>query len=120
MINAPKALAAAVLMAGALLSPHLAFAEGGAHEDIERRIVEAKTAQDHAAIAAQYERQAQAARRKEAKHMKMKAAYAGTAVLAKKTSLVKHCQAIAETYGKMAAEYEALARLHREIEAKAR
>jgi len=91
----------------------VSFAQEG--KSIDQRIADAKTAADHEAIAAYYEQEAQAAHKKHEEHLKLKASYEKTPHLASKTSLPWHCSTIAENYNKTAKEYEALAKLHRDM-----
>lgn len=90
---------------------------GSAEEatNVEQMIANAKTAADHEAIAAFYEKEAQAAHAKHLQHQKMSDSYAKIPVLEKKAGAVAHCNTIAKNYAEMAKEYEALAHMHREM-----
>jgi len=112
-------LITAVLALVFAYAPSGAAGQGKKIENIEQMIAEAKTPADHEAVAAVYEREAHKAREQEARHLKMRKAYGRFGALKQKTGLVKHCQHIAGSYGKVAEEYEALAKLHRAMAAEA-
>jgi hypothetical protein len=101
------------LSAAALcLSLLVAAAPAKAGENMSARITAAKTAADHEAIAADYAKQAAAAREEAAAHEKMAKSYAGLG----KTGQYhadRHCQAIAQRYLEQAKELDALAEVHR-------
>jgi hypothetical protein len=84
---------------------------------IEQMISEAKTPADHEAIAAYYEKEAQAAHEKHAQHQEMGEAYAKQAKAGprKRTGSVAHCTAIAGQFEQIAKEYEALAQMHEKM-----
>ena len=86
-----------------------------AMEHMEQMITAAKTPADHEALAAFYEKEAQAARQKQAQHQQMGEEYAKIPVLKTKTGAVAHCQAIAKKYEEIAKENEALAQMHKEM-----
>ncbi len=84
-------------------------------KNVEQMIAEAKTPADHDAIAAYYDQEAKAAHHKHEEHLKLKASYEKIPHLASKTGLPGHCNTIAANYEKTAKEYEALAKLHRDM-----
>jgi uncharacterized membrane-anchored protein YhcB (DUF1043 family) len=84
-------------------------------KNVEQMITEAKTPADHEAIAAYYEKEAQAARGQQASHQRMAESYEKIPVLEKKSGLVSHCNTIAQKYGDIAKDYEDLATLHKEM-----
>jgi spore coat polysaccharide biosynthesis protein SpsF (cytidylyltransferase family) len=102
-----------VLAVGTLGYVSVSVAEEG--KNVEQMIVDAKTPADHEAIAAYYDQEAKAAHQKHEEHLKLKASYEKIPHLASKTSLPWHCSTIAENYNKSAKEYEALAKLHRDM-----
>lgn len=104
---------AASLAVGVLGDLSAGVAEEG--KNVEQMISEAKTPADHEAIAAYYEKEAQAARRKYEEHLKLKAEYVKIPHLASKTSLPAHCDSIAKKYEGIAKENEALAKLHKDM-----
>jgi hypothetical protein len=81
---------------------------------IATMIANAKTPQDHEAIAAYYDKQAAEARAKADEHRKMGEAYKkGGGALASKTHFHEHCEALTRSYLSEAKDYEALAATHR-------
>lgn len=106
-------LMAASVVVGALGYVSASVAAEG--KNVEQMIVEAKTPADHDAIAAYYDQEAKAAHQKHEEHLKMKASYEKIPHLASKTGLPWHCSTIAANYEKTAKEYEALAKLHRDM-----
>jgi hypothetical protein len=104
---------AAILAVGTLGYFSVSVAEEG--KNLEHLIVDAKTAADHEAIAVYYDQEAKAAHQKHEEHLKLKGSYEKIPHLASKTGLPQHCNAIAANYQKTAKEYEALAKLHREM-----
>jgi hypothetical protein len=89
----------------------LSSAEEG--KSIEQMIAEAKTPADHEAIAAWYEKEAQAAHQEHAKHKKLRDLYVATPT--KSATLATHCDAAAKKYEEIAKEYEAMAHTHRDM-----
>jgi hypothetical protein len=81
---------------------------------MEQMITGAKTAADHNALAAMYDKEAQEARQKQAEHLKMKEWYEQHPAL-NKTNFSFHCQQIALKYEEMAKEYKMLAKMHRDM-----
>jgi hypothetical protein len=81
---------------------------------MEQMITQAKTPADHGALAAFYDKEAQEARQKQAEHLKMKEWYEKHPAM-NKTGFSFHCQQIALQFQKMAEEYEALAKMHRDM-----
>lgn len=83
-------------------------------KNIEQMITTAKTTADHEAIAAYYEKEAQATHAKHAEHQKMGEWYKKNPTV-NKSGFSTHCDLIASNYDKSAKEYEALAKLHRDM-----
>jgi hypothetical protein len=110
-----------VLMLGVgLLVP--AYRAVGAEEvDIDKMIATAKTAADHQAIADYYKQQAAEARSKADMHKKMAQQYSmsGIGNQATKTHFHQHCEALVRSYQTQANEYDALAKAHHDMAAKA-
>ena len=100
-----------VLAVGTLGYRSISVAQGSS---LEQQIANAKTAADHEAIAAYYEKEAQALHAKHAEHEKMAAWYKQNPAL-NKSGFSSHCDLIATNYDKTAKEYEALAKLHRDM-----
>jgi hypothetical protein len=101
-----------VLTVGALGYLSVGFAEEG--KNIEQMITTAKSPADHEAIAAYYDKEAQALHAKHAEHQTMGEWYKKNPTL-NKSGFSTHCDLIAANYDKTAKEYEAMAKLHREM-----
>lgn len=90
----------------------------GEHDDIMSMVEHAKTKADHEAIAAYYEKQAEAAKNQAELHRKMEKSYAvapGGGTKGSATSLSQHCAALAKHYESLAQEYTTLAAAHRDM-----
>ncbi len=111
---------AVTLLLGALaLSPGLAAAGEGAHS-LEQLVVEmAHSPADHAALATHYRAKARTARAEAKQHESMGRTYSGGKFF-QRTSMQAHCKKIAADNTSVAAEYEALAKLHEEEAKKAK
>ncbi len=95
-------------------SPAASAEEG---KSVEQMITEAKTPADHEAIAAYYDKEAADAHERHAKHRQMAANYK-KAGAQNKSGFSTHCRLIAARYEKTAKEFEALAKLHRDMATK--
>lgn len=83
---------------------------------IEYILAAENTPEDHAAIIAYYQREAEAARKNQAQHERMRALYAKRAFGPNKhTASAAWCEAIAARYGLIAADNEELARNHQQV-----
>ncbi len=112
-----RSLASLGLILALLTAVGWGFASGGwagGGKSIEQMIAEAKTPADHEAIAAFYEEQARLVRQRQMQHERMRDSYAGR-YPTKKTVMVTHCNQIIKRHQEMAQDYEALAKLHREM-----
>ncbi len=111
---------AVTLLLGALaFSPGLAAADEGAHS-LEQLVVEmAHSPADHAALATHYRAKAAAARADAKQHESMGRVYSGGKFF-QRTAMQSHCKKIAADNTAVAAEYEALAKLHDEEAKKAK
>ena len=110
-----KIISAAVAMLAIVALGYLPFGSAEEGKSIEQMITEAKTPADHEAIAAFYEKQAQAAHQQHAEHKKMSDSYASVSVVKMPTGMVAHCNTIAKKYEEIAKEYEALAKMHKDM-----
>jgi hypothetical protein len=98
------------------------FRAGAADEaSIEKMIATAKTASDHEAIANYYKQQAAEARSKADMHKKMAEQYSmsGIGNQATKTHFHQHCETLVRSYQTQANEFDALAKTHQDMAAKA-
>jgi hypothetical protein len=109
--------AAAVMLAAVTLL----FSQARAAEDVDifQKLQSAKTAADHEAIAKYYEDQAAAAKKKAAEHQRMGESYRGMGTATGKTSGVsampEHCASLTKSFNQEAAQYEAMAKVHRDL-----
>lgn len=87
-------------------------------DDLTTMIEKAKTAADHEAIAARYDKQAADAKKEADIHRKMEKSYGTSAAGGAKgttTALPQHCAALAKHYDGLAQEYATLAAAHRDM-----
>jgi hypothetical protein len=84
--------------------------------DLDKAIATAKTAADHEAIAAYFDKEAAEAQAKADNHAKMEDAYKqlGTALVAKQ-HFDEHCNKLSAGYAQAAKENKALAKAHRDM-----
>lgn len=106
-------VATAILAVTGLSS--LPFSSAAEETNINKMIEQAKTPADHEALAAYYEKEAQAAKQKYELHKKMEAAYSKFPSLKQKSDVLFHCDTLAKGYETMAKQYETLAQIHREL-----
>lgn len=104
-------MAGAALAALLLVTPGLATADDGEHS-LEQLVVEmAESPSQHAALAAHYRSKAEAARSEGQRHERMGKSYMrGKAT--ERSAMRQHCRDIAKQQKSLAAEYDALAKLH--------
>jgi hypothetical protein len=111
-------LGAAVLLAAGLALP-ITYAVGAENVDILQKVQTAKTPADHEAIAAYYEQQAAAAKKNADMHRQMAETYKGGGTAIGKgsgaTAMPQHCQNLAKSFDEEAAQYAAMAQVHREL-----
>ena len=104
------AFACALAISGLVLTPTV----GRAGDDIEQKIAAAKTAADHEAIAAHFDKEAKAADAKAKYHAEMGAAYRKVGgALIEKQHADQHCDALKAAYESIAKQNAALAEGHR-------
>jgi len=108
-------LGAALVALVASLSLPTASAFAKRQMGMPEMITAAKTPAEHEKLAAQYEREAKAARAKAEEHKKMADAYRkASGPLIEKLHFDQHCDALVKSYTSMADEFEALAKAERE------
>lgn len=89
-------------------------------ESLIERIQKATTSADHLGLAAQYDREATAARQKATEHRQMQEIYRGRVGVGRggvelQASILRHCMNLVAQYERAALEYEGLASLHRRL-----
>jgi osmotically-inducible protein OsmY len=110
----------AVILALVAVAVPGTWAVGAEQMDMAQKVEAAKTAADHEALAAQYDKEAADAKAKAAQHRTMGAAYKGSvAVSGGKGSGVsampQHCESIAKSFDEQAKMYSAMAMTEREL-----
>ncbi|MGH8069547.1 MAG: hypothetical protein ACRERE_30775 [Candidatus Entotheonellia bacterium] len=110
-----RTIVAAVAVLGFMAVISLPFGSAQPGDDIEQKIREAKTSADHLALAAWYEKEAQAAQQLASKHFMMREVYAAARAMQQKDRAGEHCAFIAKKYQEMAKEYETLAAIHKMV-----
>ena len=115
------ALSVAALTTIILLAVPTLRAVAAEEMSIDKMIATAKTASDHEAIANYYKQQAAEARSKADMHKKMAEQYSmsGIGNQATKTHFHQHCEALVRSYQTQANEFDALAKTHQDMAAKA-
>jgi hypothetical protein len=108
-----KSFVAVLAVLGIVPFVLLSFGAADEWTVIEQQIRDAKTAADHQAIAAFYEKEAQAAHKLHNTHVTMEAAYAASRTMQEKSRPTEHCKVIAEKYQDVAKQYESLAAMHK-------
>lgn len=84
-------------------------------------IESARTRGEHSAIADAYAKEAEQLRKKAADHKAMLASYQkGPGYLTEKSGLVQHCQSLISFYEKAAEDATEMAKMHRDLAAKAK
>ena len=91
----------------------------GQESSLVQKIESEKTRADHEALAAFYEQEAKTAQAKVEEHKEMAKAYGKIGHLVEKHNMLQHCVRLVEKYKDVAKENLALAKLHRELAAKA-
>ena len=114
-MSGPRVFVVTTLVGLMMLAPTVLWAGAVSTEMIEN----AKTAADHNAIAYDYAAQAAELRDRAAKHKRMLAAYQKRTGPGTQSGFQDHCQGLINYYEKAAGEAEALAKLHRDMAAKA-
>jgi hypothetical protein len=109
-----KSISVALGVLGIVALGYVPFGLAQEGKSIEQMMAEAKTPADHEAIAAYYDKEAQEAHKKHAEHQKMKEWYKNTPMMSK-GGFSTHCDSLISYDDKTAKEYEALAKLHREM-----
>ena len=107
---------AVVLVAGLLMGA-AAASTAWAQSDVAAKVTAAKTAADHEALAAEYDKQAAAAKAGAAEHRRMGEAYKGSTTFKSSAgnSMPQHCASLAKSFDEQAKMYEAMAEAERAL-----
>jgi DNA mismatch repair ATPase MutL len=111
--------ACAGLLALSLSLGEYALSAGQESSAQAQKIESAKTKADHEALAASYEQEAKSLQAKAEEHKEMGKSYSKFGHLKEKHNLVTHCDRLVEKYEGAAKESLALAKLERQLAAKA-
>lgn len=113
VVTMRKTITAALLFGALALSPGVSVAEESGHS-LEEVVVEmADTPAEHAALARHYRAKAEETRAEAKRHDGMGRAY-GAGKFTQRQTMKKHCTNISKNLAGVAAEYEALAKVHEE------
>lgn len=108
--RAGSVLLLCIVLAGCAGNPKPPSAE------LQQQIESARTRADHEALAAHYDRQADAARTSAAEHRQMAKTYALMIGIGRSAaSIPAHCEALVTKYEGIAADYERIASDHRRM-----
>jgi hypothetical protein len=103
----------------AVLAVLVSYARAAEDVDISQKILNAKTAADHEAIAKYYDEQAAEATKGAARHRQMAESYRGLASSSGKgagvSAMPQHCEALVKDLEAEAAHYKAMAETHRAL-----
>jgi hypothetical protein len=113
MLDATRGLLAMVVVIGTTFAVPVPAMSAADDSHIEKMIQTAKTAADHEAIAAEYDRLASEATAKAAEHKAMAARYRHAIGPGSKSGFAEHCDGLVVIYNGAAKEYRALAAMHR-------
>ena len=112
--------ACAGLLALSLSLGGYALSAGQESSSMVQKIETAKTRADHEALAAFYEQEAKTAQAKAEEHKEMSKSYSKIGHLVEKHNILQHCDRLVKNYQDAAKENLALAKLQRELAAKAK
>ena len=111
--------ACAGLLALSLSLGGYALSAGQEPSSLVQKIESAKTKSDYEALAVFYDQEVKTAQAKAEEHKQMAKAYGKIGHLVEKHNMLQHCNRLVEKYKDAAKENLALAKLHRELAAKA-
>ena len=110
-------VSAAALLAVLVGAP--TFSAAADEKNIEELVQNAKTAADHEAIASYYDAEAAAAKKKAAEHQQMGESYKAQGSAIGKglgaSSMPQHCETLTKSFEQEAAQYQAMAKVHRDL-----
>jgi hypothetical protein len=104
--------AVAAAMFSAAVPTRWACAEMAGH-DMDDMVKNAKTAADHEALAAMYDKEAADAKSNAAEHRQMAKTYMSVTGKQFATAMPQHCQSLAKSFDQQAAMYEQMAKMER-------
>jgi hypothetical protein len=108
-----RTVMAAVAVLGLMAVVSLPFGLAQPVDNIELQIREAKTPADQQALAAWYEKEAQAAQQLASKYVMMREVYAAARAMERKDRAGENYAFVAKKYQDMAKEYETFAAVHK-------
>jgi hypothetical protein len=109
--------AVVVAVLGLVAAVSLPFGLAGEGDNIAQKVRDAKTPADQQAIAAVFEKEAQAAQQKAKQHSELKDAYAGKSDM---QMMVSHCDMLVKHYQEIATELTTMAEMHKKMAGMAR
>jgi hypothetical protein len=104
--------AVVVAVLGLVAAVSLPFGLAGEGDNIAQKVRDAKTPADQQAIAAVFEKEAQAAQQKAKEHSQLKDVYAAQPDM---HTMVSHCDMLAKHYQEIATELTAMAEMHKKM-----
>jgi hypothetical protein len=109
--------AVVVAVLGLVAAVSLPFGLAGEGDNIAQKVRDAKTPADQQAIAAVFEKEAQAAQQKAKQHSELKDAYAAKSDM---QMMVSHCDMLVKHYQEIATELTTMAEMHKKMAGMAR
>jgi hypothetical protein len=109
--------AVVVAVLGLVAAVSLPFGLAGEGDNIAQKVRDAKTPADQQAIAAVFEKEAQAAQQKAKEHSQLKDVYAGKSDM---QMMVSHCDMLVKHYQEIATELTTMAEMHKKMAGMAR
>jgi hypothetical protein len=109
--------AVVVAVLGLVAAVSLPFGIAGEGDNIAQKVRDAKTPADQQAIAAVFEKEAQAAQQKAKQHSELKDAYAAQSDM---HMMVSHCDTLVKDYQEIAKELTTMAEMHKKMAGMAR
>lgn len=113
VVTMVKTITTALLFGVLALSPGVSVAEESGHSLEEVVVEQADTPAEHAALARHFRAKAEEARAEAKRHEGMSRAY-GAGKLTQRQGMKKHCTNISQNLATVAADYDALAKVHEE------
>jgi hypothetical protein len=108
---------AVVAMLGMVVLVSVPWGVAGEGKSLAQKVRDAKTPAEQQAIAAVFEKEAQAAQQKAKQHSQLKDAYAAKPDM---QMMVSHCDALVKHYQEIAKDLEDMAKMHKQMATMAR